>query len=130
MTAVNSPVPASVPASYRLPTDPTHDPKRYGNADAKPKPVTPERKILIDAGDTINGERQDQYGAAEDSFGGIANYWRNHLQMKYAIDVPLTNIDVALMMTLFKLAREANSPKRDNRLDGIGYLALTERMVE
>jgi hypothetical protein len=117
MTISADRIPETVPDGYTIPQFAV-------------KPVTPERQILIDAGDTINGERQDQYGNAEDSFEGIAVYWRNHIKMKYGIDVPLVNQDAAIMMTLFKLAREAHAPKRDNRLDGIGYLALTERMVD
>lgn len=93
------------------------------------KPETREARLLVDCRDVINGERQDQYGNAEDSFEGIATYWANHLKMKYGIDVPITNIDVSLMMALFKLAREAHAPKRDNRLDGINYIALVERML-
>ena len=124
----------SEPLGFQPPTNDISTPRTSTTIKVAPTtstdPRPPEVRILEDARDTITGERLDQYGAAEDSFGGISVYWRNHIKLKYGMDVPLDNMDAAIMMTLFKLAREANAPKRDNRLDGIGYLALTERMVD
>lgn len=94
-------------------------------------PKTSEARLLVDAAETINGERQDMYGDAEDSFASIANYWQIHLKaVNPGIKLEIRPRDVAAMMVLFKLAREANSPKRDNRLDGAGYFGLMERCVE
>lgn len=107
-------------------------------------PKTAEGKLLFDAAKTVNGARQDQYGKAEDSFAIIADYWSTYLDSKQCfeftyeghgaeqreiITATLQPEDVAFMMVLFKLAREANAPKRDNRLDAAGYLALAERCL-
>ena len=91
---------------------------------------TPEAQVLVDAIKTINGERQDQYGNAEDSFQLIANYWTTWLQGRYPGEMTflIDAKDAAMMMQLTKVARESNSPKRDNRLDGAGYWALAERI--
>lgn len=113
-----------------------------------PRSVSPQRKLLLDAADTVDGERQDQYGNAEDSFAVIAEYWSTllsaqfdrivHLQAHIETGNPrdnedyikVTAKDVALMMVLFKAAREGNAPKRDNLLDLAGYAALAQRIEE
>lgn len=93
-------------------------------------PYTAEAQLLVDAARTINGERQDQYGDAEDSFAIIARYWQNHLNAANRTeDIEVRARDVALMMVLFKAAREVIAPKRDNRLDMGGYAGLLERCV-
>lgn len=114
---------------------------KYGEGLAANTPVTAEGKLLFDAARTVNGARQDQYGKAEDSFQIIADYWSTHLESRQKevvasdpeasgqVFVTLEPQDVAYMMVLFKLAREANAPKRDNRLDAAGYLALAERCL-
>lgn len=87
--------------------------------------------ILIEAHNTINGERQDQYGNPEDSFREIAERWERYLlalgweppACAYP-DNPLDAADVAHMMIEFKLARETSAPKRDNLLDLCGYAAI------
>ena len=79
--------------------------------------------VLAEAADVINGERQDVYGAPEDSFQLIAEYWSAYLKPKYD-PAPLGADDVAMMMVLFKIAREANQHKRDNIRDAAGYLGI------
>ena len=88
----------------------------------------PRGSVLQQAIDIINGERQDVYGSPEDSFAKIAGYWTTYLgdQMTDRI----TAEDVALMMTLFKIAREANQHKRDNIIDAAGYLGIYADMQE
>lgn len=79
--------------------------------------------ILAEAADVINGERQDVYGNPEDSFELIAKYWSVFLSPKFG-PVPLYGEDVAIMMTLFKIAREMYQHKRDNIRDAAGYLGI------
>ena len=75
--------------------------------------------ILEEANETINGERQDQYGNPEDSFKLIGDYWTTYLGIKVSAS------DVAKMMALFKIARMAGQKhSRDNWRDAIGYLAI------
>lgn len=86
------------------------------------RPMPQRGGVLHEAINIINGERQDVYGSPEDSFAKIADYWTTYLgdQMTDRI----TAEDVALMMTLFKIAREANQHKRDNIIDAAGYLGI------
>lgn len=74
------------------------------------------KEIIIDRG-------QD-YGDAKESFKRIASYWGVYLGRE------LTAKDVAMMMTLMKISREQSGKKRDNIIDGINYLALTEVLNE
>jgi len=72
----------------------------------------------------INGERQDAYGAPEDSFGIIANLWTAYLK-QLGLGMAISKIDVAHMMALFKIARmQGQKPHRDNYIDAIGYLQI------
>ena len=90
--------------------------------------------VLKEAINTINGERQDVYGSPEDSFALIAKYWQTYLESRPGLMTfmgakpdhadPLCGEDVAIMMTLFKIAREANQHKRDNIIDAAGYLGI------
>ena len=75
-------------------------------------------EILEMAKKTITEDRNDQYGEPEDNFKEIARYWSLYLNKK------ITAYDVAIMMTLFKLARmTTGKTKEDNFIDAIGYLA-------
>lgn len=74
--------------------------------------------ILDAAKDYVTKDRADTHGDAESNFGQIAAYWSSHL------DTPVTATDVAVMMTLMKLARiKANPQHIDSWVDGCGYLA-------
>lgn len=78
--------------------------------------------VLSLAGDCISGNRQEDYGRAEDNFGVIARLWNVYLQAKadHLIDAK----DVAAMMALLKLARIASGHgKSDNWVDIAGYAA-------
>ena len=74
--------------------------------------------ILDAAKDYVTKDRADTHGDAESNFGQIAAYWSAHL------DTAVTATDVAVMMTLMKLARiKANPQHLDSWVDGCGYLA-------
>ena len=75
--------------------------------------------ILDTAKQYINVDRADTHGDAESNFELIAVYWSAHL------DAGIGPEDVAIMLTLMKLARaKANPGHADNWVDGCGYLAL------
>jgi hypothetical protein len=75
-------------------------------------------EILNTAREYVTKDRAATHGDAESNFGLIAAYWSAHL------DVNVTSTDVAVMMTLMKLARaKANPGHADNWVDGCGYLA-------
>ena len=85
--------------------------------------TTPRRALLEDAADIISVDRAATHGEAEDSFAAIAGGWSWWLSIRPA--GPLTALDVAVMMDMFKTARIANNPQhRDNWLDKVGYSAL------
>lgn len=95
--------------------------------------------LLDEAKQIITGERQDTYGAPEDSFYLIAQLWDAYLSArprdrKTLGEEPsqLEPIDVARMMTLLKIARMVcGQDKRDNYTDAAGYLAIAaDRMME
>lgn len=80
-------------------------------------------EILKTAENIVNGDREKQYGKAEDNFNTIANLWADYLSAK----VEPTDIepkDVAAMLALLKIARIATGhAKEDNWVDLAGYAA-------
>ncbi len=72
------------------------------------------------------GARQSDYGHPLDDFGDTAALWTVMLRRKLL--EPITAEDVALCMVQVKMARQCHRPKRDNIVDGIGYLE-TAHMV-
>lgn len=86
--------------------------------------------VLAEAMSTINGERQNVYGSPEDSFALIAQYWNTYLAPKLCDGLYVEADDVAMMMALFKIAREANQHKADNIIDCAGYLGIYADMQD
>lgn len=98
---------------------------------------TERGQVLLEAHKIINGDRQQSYGNPEDTHAVIADLWNGYLQGLARVygdefSFPyLTNVDVAHMMVLFKIARQINGAgKRDSAVDGCGYLALAWDMYE
>jgi hypothetical protein len=89
----------------------------------------PEEWVLREASRLITTDRNGDYGPAVEDFSVIAEYWNTYLQ-SIGMRVFITAKDVALMMTLLKIRREATHPKRDNVVDGCGYLALAQKCEE
>lgn len=92
-----------------------------------PKDQHDQRGTILDEAKTvINGERQDQYGSPEDSFTAIGDVWSWYLSglAPGLHPVTITKKEVAVMMVLFKLARQMNQHKRDNLVDAAGYLGI------
>lgn len=102
-------------------------------------------KILMQALDIINGDRQDKYGKPEDSFALIAEYWNSYLislqknilekngfnPKEYKLVPMLDCKGVAEMMMLFKIARmSGQKPNLDNYLDLVGYAGIAADMVD
>ena len=102
-------------------------------------------KILMQALEIINGDRQDTYGKPEDSFALIAEYWNSYLislqknilekngfnPKEYKLVNMLDCKGVAEMMMLFKIARmSGQKPNLDNYLDLVGYAGIAADMVQ
>lgn len=83
--------------------------------------------ILQEAEELINGQRREDYGDAKACFERIATFWSAYLGIR--IGNSLSPYDVANMMILLKVARDAHDPgQSQNMVDVIGYAALTEKL--
>ena len=97
----------------------------------KTPPVT--REALLDyAKAIVGGERENQYGSPENSFSAIADYWTAYLHQTWNLPKhrELTAEDVAIMMILLKVARQAGRGKLDNWVDIAGYAACGAEIAE
>ena len=82
-------------------------------------------EILQTAESHITVDRAATHGDAEDSFQTIADAWSWWLSNRSIPESPLEASDVAIMMSLFKIARIAgNAQHEDNYIDLAGYAAL------
>ena len=78
--------------------------------------------ILKQASDIAQGKRS-QHGA-ENSFAMIARLWTAYLQEAASMSVSITEVDVAQMMVLLKMARGAwGGHNMDTYVDQAGYSA-------
>jgi hypothetical protein len=98
------------------------------------RPVTPPastpKTILEEAATITSGDRQRYYGHPSDNHGNTATFWSAYLNRKYGAAFRLTVRDVALMMVLLKISRDANAQKRDNLVDICGYTRNIEQDEE
>lgn len=75
-------------------------------------------QILMEACKVVNGDRDKQYNTPENNFALIADLWSAYLGQE------VTNIDVAMMMTMLKIARiKTGRSKEDSFVDACGYIA-------
>mgnify|MGYP006075754129 FL=1 len=75
-------------------------------------------EILDTAKSYVTKDRASDHGDMENNFGVIAKYWSIHLE------VDVNSTDVAVMMSLLKVARIKSNPNHmDNWIDGCGYLS-------
>tara|TARA_R110000772_G_C13300042_1_gene438828 strand:- start:2234 stop:2515 length:282 start_codon:yes stop_codon:yes gene_type:complete len=83
--------------------------------------------VLSKAAEYITTDRAATHGDAENNFGSIARGWDWWLSMRPV--GPLTPYDVAMMMTVFKVARSAtNETHSDNQIDLAGYAAIAAEL--
>ena len=85
--------------------------------------ITNNGALLRVAYELVNAERQDDYGPPEASLSRISAMWSAYLGH------PVSARDVALLLALLKIAREANRSKEDNLLDAAGYIGLASDMA-
>ena len=75
-------------------------------------------EILDTAKEYITKDRDATHGDAESNFKHISEYWSAYL------GVTVNPHDVAVMMTLLKIARiDSNPGNADNWIDACGYMA-------
>ena len=99
----------------------TLDFETYYDKEYSLKKLTTEEYIrdrrfeVIGVGVKVNNKEAEWASGTHEE---IAKYWSTHL------GVPVTALDVSVMMTLLKLARIKNgNDNLDNYIDGAGYLA-------
>ncbi len=89
-----------------------------GTQPAGTQPTT----ILTEAERLVSGSRAKQYGNARKSHWKIAALWTSYLSTH------VSGEDVARMMILLKIARDAKNPSRDSLVDIAGYVRCLELM--
>lgn len=102
--------------------------KAYRNGmDATQKTPETRREILQAAERCVCGDRDQDYGAPEDSFALIAELWEPIIKARCVgpgVDVDLDAVTVALCMAELKIARAAtNETHMDSWVDLAGYAA-------
>jgi len=76
-------------------------------------------EILDTAKKYVTKDRAEQHGDLEENFNRIADLWNSYLEGSY-----ISVTDVAVMMTLLKIARIKSNPSSgDNWIDSCGYMA-------
>lgn len=92
--------------------------------------------VLEKARACVCGEREEDYGSPEDSFGCIAELWETYLRAACVSPdaiVTVTAADVAMLMALLKIARVGTSPvggTADSFVDLAGYAACGAECAE
>ena len=74
-------------------------------------------EILTEAKKCICGDREEDYGSPEDNFNRIAALWSAYFDKEF------TAKDVAMAMSLMKIARIKAGTKSDSYVDLAGYAA-------
>lgn len=83
--------------------------------------------VLDTAKGLITGNREEQYGSPQANFQRIADMWNAYLPEHVTIGAA----DVAVMMTLVKIARLSNTlGHADSFIDAAGYMALGAELSE
>ena len=86
------------------------------------------QSVLEEAMKCVGGPRRRDYGTPDENFGRIAALW--NVQLSGKLTKALTPDDVAMLMILLKVARQGNSPKRDNLVDIAGYAQCASELKE
>jgi hypothetical protein len=81
-----------------------------------------QQSISEEAAAIVAGERQADYGDANESFARIAKLWSAYTGST------IEPWDVAQMMILLKVSRAKTSKKRDTLVDIIGYAECAGRL--
>jgi hypothetical protein len=87
-----------------------------------------ESTIAAEAHAAVYGPRGDDYGHPSENFGHTARIWSALLHDKLAEGQSVDAADVARCMIGVKLARDLHYPKRDNRVDMVGYAITLDRL--
>lgn len=89
-------------------------------------------EVLENAKACVCGQREQDYGSPEDNFNTIANLWSVYLEASnptVPAEIHITAKDVAIMMSLLKIARIATGNSADSFVDLAGYAACAGEIV-
>jgi len=75
------------------------------------------------AAEAVCGERNESYGSPVDDFRTQAEMFSSYLSRTNNTNVLVTASDIAALMILVKIARQAHRAKPDNWIDAAGYAA-------
>jgi hypothetical protein len=89
-------------------------------------PLAASLTILDEAAEIVAGPRRRAYGGPREGLGRIAGLWASYLADRPDARKALDAADVARMMILLKIARDAHRPSRDNLIDIAGYAECLE----
>ena len=78
---------------------------------------------LRTAAEAVCGERNESYGSPIEDFRTQAEMFSSYLSRTNGNKVLVTASDIAALMILVKIARQAHRPKADNWIDAAGYAA-------
>jgi Domain of unknown function (DUF6378) len=113
-----------MPETFSISAGTLSDPEEWGEPEeAEPMQAESDAdyrvEILGRAAHIVSADRNAQYGEPEQSFEMIAGFWNTYLRTDY-----LMPHDVAVMLTLLKIARLAANPlHEDSWVDVAGYAA-------
>lgn len=83
------------------------------------------KEVLACADKCVNGQREQDYGTPEQNFQTIANMWGAYMGISF------TPVDVAMMMSLLKIARiKSGGGTGDSFVDLAGYAACGGELAE
>lgn len=87
--------------------------------------MTEKRSILDEAKSIVEGKAREQYGSPSDNARRIAEMWDVYIRnRKGGREQPIGTQDVAMLMVLLKVVRQANTFGRDNLTDIAGWAAV------
>lgn len=84
--------------------------------------------VATEAHAAVYGDRQSDYGHPRANFTRTAQLWTIILQDKLTDGAYITPEDVGMAMLQVKVARQMETPKRDNLVDMAGYAVTLDRL--
>lgn len=93
--------------------------------------TTKRGSLLREAATITEGARNKQHGHIDRNFTFIAQHWQTYLRQR-GQPVNITGYDVAMMMTLMKIARtlSGDASLRDHYMDAAAYVAIAYELEE
>lgn len=83
-----------------------------------------DETVLAEAQRLITGDRNKSYDHPLDNFNRIAKGW------EVIFNTQVTEEQVGLAMAWVKICREVYQSKRDNLVDGAGYLGTVQMVID